>query len=518
MRYFSTRGGIENGVTFERALTTGYAPDGGLYVPERLPCLTQADLQDLSGLSYRALAARVVSWFTEGEIDEAEVRAVVDACYKDFPEEIVSFAHVEEAGTLSYSIAELFRGPTHCFKDLSVSVAVGLLGCYCSKAAGGAAPRRHTILASTSGDTGPAVARAVNTLAHPAVRAHIFFPSGQVSRTQMLQMTTSTGPSVRVSPYEGGGDDMDGPIKQLQADAEFAARYGVMGCNSYNIARPVVQAVHYFWTYFRVVDEARRRGHPDAADGAFPPLTVVIPVGAMGNITGGTMARLMGLPLAKFVAGTNANDITHRVINRGEFHRAEAMVKTMSDAINVQVPYNFERILYYTYGCDAGATKAMMQGMERTGKLTLNGGQLETLRQYFDSARVDDDAMVERLKDVYERKGYLACPHSAVALDAAHRLGYAGAEKRDDVGLVAVFATASPCKFFESVSAAVGEDVWKQYFTSDAFPASARYLDATDAQERPAMEYSAAAGGSLEDSQAEWEARLRTALAEWYAA
>ena len=517
MKYFSTRGGIADGVTFEAALTSGYAADGGLYVPETVPEFTRAEMLELARLPYRELATRVAARFVGDEVPTAELRRIFDVCYRDCPEEVVSMKNME-----GYCIAELFRGPTHCFKDLSIAVVVGLLGFFCErrrqKAGGGsAAGGVHTILASTSGDTGPAIVRAVAGLGDAAVRCHIFFPQGHVSRTQMLQMTTAVGPQVKVSPYEGGGDDMDLPIKRLQQDRAFAEKHGVMGCNSYNVARPVLQAIHYFWTYFRGV-ELRQGVDWGAlkAEDTLPEVVIVLPVGAMGNTVGGMFARMMGVPITRVCAGTNANDITHRVISAGEFHRAEAMRKTLSDAINVQVPYNFERVLYYTLGRDPALIKAMMADVDQTGKLTLTPEQLGTLRLLFDSARVSDDATLHRLRAVCNETGYIACPHTAVALDAAAQLG-CGA--KDETRTVVVFSTASPCKFEESVTLAIGEAGWAKFRASAEFPESAKYEDTTEEQEKPALAYRALPGAdaasSLAASQSDWEAKLRASIDPW---
>ena len=152
----------------------------------------------------------------------------------------------------------------------------------------------------------------------------------------------------------------------------------------------------------------------------------------------------------------NANDITHRTITRGEFHRSEHMAKTLSDAINIQVPYNMERVLYYLTGQDTALIRTWMAEMDATGRLTLPANWLQKMQEVFASARVDDEAMCACIRKSAEEYSYLPCPHSAVAL-AAHFATCETAVPR------VVFATASPCKFEHSVATALGSDAWKRY-------------------------------------------------------
>lgn len=256
---------------------------------------------------------------------------------------------------------------------------------------------------------------------------------------------------------------MDLPIKKLSSDAAFAERHGLCGINSYNLGRPLAQLCHFFWSYFRSLDQLQ------AEVGRC--LDFCLPAGALGNTAAAFMARQMGLPIRQIVAGVNANDITHRTITKGEFHRSEHMEKTLSDAINIQVPYNMERVLFYLTGEDSSLIKSWMAEMDATGRLTLPAALLRRMQDAFGSARIDDDAMCACIRRSVEEYGYLLCPHSAVAL-AAH---FATSELDDSARAArVVFATASPCKFEHSVTAALGRDAWKCYQEGPEFPAAAR--------------------------------------------
>ena len=277
----------------------------------------------------------------------------------------------------------------------------------------------------------------------------VFFPENQISDLQRRQMTTVSGPTARVVTFEGGGDDMDLPLKRLAADQEFAKKHGLCGINSYNIGRPLAQLPHFFWAYFRALEQMNAELGLE--------VDFVIPAGALGNTAAAFMARHMGLPL-RIIAGVNQNDITYRTIKKGEFHRSESMFKTLSDAINIQVPYNMERIFYYLTGEDVSLVKTWMAEVESTGRLTLPDKWLARLQEVFSSARMDDTAMCHAMKRSVDEFSYLPCPHSAVALGAHFECPWP-----DQSTARVIFATASPCKFEASVKAALGPESWRRY-------------------------------------------------------
>jgi len=412
----------------------------------------------------------------------------VQSCYKGFNcEEIVP---VRRIGGLH--VAELFHGPTFCFKDLGLQPLIRMLAHFAKQRG-----IRRTILVCTTGDTGPATMRAVADSASSNLEILVFFPRGQISELQRRQMTTIASGHAQVSAFEGGGDDMDLPLKRLVGDRQFAAEHGLSGVNSYNLGRPLAQTIHFFWTYFRTLEQ-RDLDVGTAVD-------VVIPSGALGNLASAYMAKKMGLPLGRLVAATNSNDITHRTISAGEFHRSESMEKTLSDAINVQMPYNMERIFYYLTGEDHSLVSAWMQETERSGQLTLPATWLTKMQEEFSSSRVDDETMCAAVRAAVEQHGYLADPHTAVALAAAWRLyGEGNTSKVPAV----VMATASPCKFQVAITEAVGAARWSAYLASTDFPKEARAV--LSASEGPCGLLKSK--GSLVASQDAWEADVRRLL------
>lgn len=502
MRYVSSRGGGE-AVSFEAAISVGYAPDGGLYVPESLPEVSAADLDTWADLDYAALAFEVLWPFVAGEISPGAFRDLLEASYGGFADPDTVRVRSDFARAPRLAVAELFHGPTFCFKDLGLQVAIRLLSHFAT-----ARGTRRTLLVATTGDTGPAALRAAADVGDPRLRLLVFFPDGMVSDLQRRQMTTTTSASTRVATFAGGGDDMDRPIKNLALDEAFASAHGLCGVNSYNIVRPLAQTVHFFWVYLRC-----RAAFGEREGGAPFALDVVVPTGAMGNVVAATLAKRRGLPLGRLCCATNENDITYRALVAGDFSRAPEMRKTLSDAINIQVPYNFERLLYYARDGDAASTAADMARVDAGDPLTLDASTRAALARTYDAARVDDAATCAALRRFRDAHGYVCDPHTAVAVAGADDLGYApyggggGGEKNH----VAVVATAHPCKFEDAVKAALGDDAWRAYEASDAFPAAARAL-AGKAETPPLRLTRRSRGEPLEQAQARWEAVVRGVL------
>eukprot|EP01049_Picozoa_sp_SAG25_P005453 SAG25_NODE_374_length_8940_cov_97.908155_10_plen_241_part_00 len=231
-------------------------------------------------------------------------------------------------------MAELFHGPSLAFKDFGLQVLCKLLDFFARRAG-----RVSTLVVSTTGDTGPAAIQ--GCVGSSALRIVVTYPDGQISELQRRQMTTVDAPNVAVAAFEGGGDDMDAPIKAISTDTAFRERHGVTSANSINLGRVVVQTIHHFWSYFRTVESlASSQGENVQKSGRDSwrvgrPLNFAIPTGAMGNVTAGLLAQKMGCPIAApFICGVNANNILHRAVTTGEFHR-QPMQRTLSEAINI---------------------------------------------------------------------------------------------------------------------------------------------------------------------------------------
>ena len=575
MRYTSTRSRTIS-VSFEQALCTGYAPDRGLFVPESLPggVLTSARLSQWSALSYPLVSYEVLRLFiAENEISNDDLQQICIASFEGFdnPSQAVPIVplqpistdpkHINQqsnkTNTSSLYMAELFHGPTFCFKDLGMRVVIHLLRYFVARRS-----LRMTLLVSTTGDTGPAAVQAVAQANTPYLTLLVHYPHEQISAFQRKQMTTCQSNYVKVVAFEGGGDDMDLPIKnilagqtkkepgQLSKQEQTNEEESLLtGVNSYNIGRPLMQMVHYIWTYMRVVELERAKettedepptqtkenddGNCDREERSPLSLTIILPTGAMGNIAGGYMAKQMGLPVTKLIACTNVNDISHRVIQTGQYIKSPHMIKTLSEAINVQLPYNFERLLFYLTNQNHDLVAAWMTQVEEDpdairgrNQFLLSSDWLTRLQQEFDSASVTDEEMCETIRYFQQEYQYVPDPHTAVALCGARKLGYT--QKRSEgVGTTreqtnnnnnakkatAILATASPCKFQETMMIALGEEGWLNYAQSDRFPLAAkRYLEANEVS--PIL-YAADPDKTLQENQAVWEQKARQLLQQW---
>lgn len=238
MRYTSTRDASKS-YTFEEALCSGYAPDGGLYVPESLPQVDASKLKHWATLSYVDLATEVLGLFiAPEEISTEDLASLCQSALKGFPAAAV--VPVVKVGNVY--VAELFHGPTFCFKDLGLQAVIHWLAHFATLR-----QTKVSLVVSTTGDTGPAAVQAIRDVDNPLMGILVHYPDGQISEFQRKQITTLPSQNIKVAAFQGGGDDMDLPIKRIMASSDDASETKriVCGVNSYNIGRPLMQMVHY---------------------------------------------------------------------------------------------------------------------------------------------------------------------------------------------------------------------------------------------------------------------------------
>ncbi len=389
MRLLSTRDPRARS-TFRAAAAGAQPPDGGLWVPEAWPRFD--DLDALLALPWAERNVEILHRLLGDEFAREELAALVGEAL-DFP---IPLAPVEP-GVFAL---ELFHGPTLAFKDVGARFLAGVL------ARGSTGPR--TILTATSGDTGAAVAHAF--WKRPGFRAVVLYPAGRVSPRQERQFAC-LGDNVHALAVEGSFDDCQALAKACFADADLSAELGLTSANSINIARLLAQGLYYL----EAAAQLRGLGIPG------PPV-VAVPSGNFGNLCAGLMAEALGLPVAAFVAATNANDTVPAFLDGGPY-RPRPSVPTLSNAMDVGAPSNWERIA--RSAGDAAALRATLR-WDRCS----DAGTLEAM------------AALQGL-------GYEACPHTAVA--------WAALKRRLQPGETGVFlATAHPAKFPEVVERATG--------------------------------------------------------------
>lgn len=363
MRYVSTRAADPSKTySFKDALELGYAPDGGLFVPAApLPPFQSAQLKAWveSSVAWVDVAVAVLRKFIgRDEIPDAALLQICEAAvagYEDprdpFP--VVRLPAGAAASAAPLLLAELFHGPTFCFKDLGQQLTIRLLAFFQTQDTLFEHEHRPfegdgdvsatvklpiTAFVSTTGDTGPAALQAAADADCSNLRVIVAHPEGQVSELQRRQMTTVASSSVRTVLFQGGGDDLDGPIKELTCgDSEGAKKLRektkLVGLNSFNIGRPAAQVCHYFWTYLNAARDQLGRG-------TLPTIDFAVPSGALGNLTAGLFAKLLGLPIGRLISGTNVNDVTCRAFTgEGEFRRSPDMHRNLAEAMNIQVGF-----------------------------------------------------------------------------------------------------------------------------------------------------------------------------------
>lgn len=405
MRYVSTNGRARP-VAFREAALRGTAEDGGLFLPERIPTLAPEVWEQGGGVPFAETAFAVARAFFAEDFADDELRAIVaDAFAFDVP--LVALEP-------SPHVLELFHGPTLAFKDVGARFMARVF----------AQLRRETdapltVLVATSGDTGGAVAAGFHNVA--GVRVVLLYPAGRVSETQERQMTTLGG-NITAVALDGSFDDCQRLVKRALSDAGLRGRLALTSANSINIARLIPQVFYYVHAYAQL----------SASIATYPrerslPIVCAVPSGNFGNLTAGLIARRMGLPIAQFIAATNANAVVPKYLASGLFQPRDSL-HTLSSAMDVGDPSNFARML------------------------VLYDHDVERMRRDITGYSISDGETLAAMRRIYERHGYVADPHTAVAYAGLER--YRAASTAPFQGVV--LATAHPAKFPETVRAALG--------------------------------------------------------------
>ena len=423
MKYISTRGQAPH-LSFEEAMLTGLARDGGLYLPESIPQMSHADIAALEGVSYEEAAFRVMRPFLGDTFSDDEFRGIIERSY-------AGFGHAARAPLKQldqgHFLLELFHGPTLAFKDFAMQL-IGQMFEFSLKRSG----KRVCIVGATSGDTGSAAIEAFRGL--DAVDVFILFPHGRVSEVQRRQMTTLSEANVHALALTGDFDDCQARLKDMFNDFPFRDAVGLAGVNSINWARVLAQVVYYFTSAVALGAPHRK-------------VSFTVPTGNFGDIFAGYIAKQMGLPIDRLVVATNQNDILHRCISTSEY-RPDGVIPSISPSMDIQVSSNFERALYYAYGQDGGAVTQVMDEL-KAGGFKVSQGALQALQENFDSGRCDEDETRAEIARSLSVSGELLCPHSAVGVKVANEQRHAGMP-------MITLATAHPAKFPAAVEEASG--------------------------------------------------------------
>ena len=400
MNYYSTNKQAPD-ATLEEAVVKGLAADKGLYMPYEIKSLPASFYEAIETLSFQEIAYRVADAFFGEDVPADVLRTIVY--------ETLSFDVPVVPVTESIYALELFHGPTLAFKDVGGRFMARLLGYFIRKSG----ENQVNVLVATSGDTGSAVANGF--LGVEGIHVYVLYPKGKVSEIQEKQFTT-LGHNIIAIEVDGTFDDCQALVKSAFMDEELNAQMKLTSANSINVARFLPQSFYYFYAYAQL----KKMGKADQ-------LVVCVPSGNFGNITAGLFAKRMGLPLSRFIAANNRNDIFYQYLKTGNYHPRPS-VATIANAMDVGAPSNFARILDL-YGNSHAAISSEISGATYT-----------------------DEQIRQSVKEVYDETGYLLDPHGAC--------GYRALAEQLREGETGVFLeTAHPAKFLQTVESIIGDKV-----------------------------------------------------------
>ncbi len=405
MKFVSTKGKAEP-VSFARAALQGLAPDGGLYMPEKWQGLSDTFIENISEKSLTEIGYEISRFYID-ELDNTSLRNIID--------EALSFDVPLVKLRDGIYVLELFHGPTLAFKDFGARFMSRLFSALRKKS-----DRDLIILAATSGDTGSAVAQGF--LGVDGVQVCLLYPSGKVSHIQEQQLTTA-GQNVKALEVKGTFDDCQKMVKQAFSDAELNDKLLLSSANSINIARLIPQMFYYYYALAQL------------PGGGVPPIFSV-PSGNFGNLTAGLMAEKEGMPASGFIAATNANDVVPSYLETGEFDPRPSQ-STISNAMDVGDPSNFERILY------------------------LYGDDRQKVRKHIRGVSFSDSATKQAIRQVYESDDYLMDPHTAVGYLAVEKYRKSAGSyfNESDAAPFVILSTAHPAKFGNIIEPVISKSV-----------------------------------------------------------
>lgn len=436
LRYKSTRDS-ELRVSASEAILKGLAPDGGLFVPEKLPVL-DVPMETLKDMTYQDVAYAVMKQFL-ADFTEEELKDCISKAYdgKFDTEEIAPLAKVGGVYFL-----ELFHGATIAFKDMALSILPHLMTT--------AAKKNHVeneivILTATSGDTGKAALAGFADV--EGTRIIVFYPKDGVSKVQELQMTTQKGNNVNVVAIHGNFDDAQSGVKAIFEDQELAEKleekgYQFSSANSINIGRLVPQVAYYAYAYAKLL------ANDEIGDGE--EINVAVPTGNFGNILAAYYAKKMGVPIGKLVCASNENKVLFDFFGTGTYDRNREFVLTSSPSMDILVSSNLERLIYLAAGEDSDKTKELMEALKGNGSYSVTEEMAAKLED-FEAGFATEEETAGCIRRTYQETGYVMDTHTAVAAYVCGQ--YRG--KSGDSRKCVVASTASPYKFAKSVMTAI---------------------------------------------------------------
>ena len=438
VRYLSTRSDIEP-VQASVAISKGLADDGGLFVPDHIPALDKT-LKELSEMTYQEVAYEVMKLYFSDYTEEELKNCINNAYDEKFDTEVIAPLVEADGGYF----LELFHGSTIAFKDMALSILPHLM---ITAARKNQIKNDIVILTATSGDTGKAALAGFADV--EGTRIIVFYPKNGVSPIQEKQMVTQKGKNTFVVGIHGNFDDAQTGVKKIFGDKEFAALMDKNGfqfssANSINIGRLVPQVAYYVYAYAQLLKEGK------IADGE--KINIVVPTGNFGNILAAYFAKNMGLPVNKLICASNENKVLFDFFQTGTYDKNRDFVLTSSPSMDILISSNLERLIYLIADRDVKKNAQCMAALSQDGKYQITDEMKAKLSDFY-GGYASEKETAEKIKDLYEKCGYVIDTHTAVAAkvyDTYRR------ETVDETKTV-IASTASPFKFTRSVMNAIDE-------------------------------------------------------------
>ena len=434
MKYYSTRDPNQTKFYSAQVIKQGLATDGGLFVPDDIPTITEEEIKELCSKTYAERAAYILAKFlTDYTMDELLQDCEAAYAKTAFPEGAAPLKKITDD---IFSL-ELWHGPTAAFKDMALQIMPRLLSRALIKTG---EDNTALILVATSGDTGKAALEGYKDIER--IKIIVFYPIDGVSKVQKLQMSTQAGSNVNVCAIKGNFDDAQTGVKKIFSDPSAKEKllensYILSSANSINWGRLAPQIVYYVSAYCDLLN-ANEISYGETVN-------VCVPTGNFGNILAAYIAKRMGVPLNKFVCASNSNNVLTEFLETGTYDRNRKFHLTMSPSMDILISSNLERLIYFS--SDAETTANYMTELNLNGKYTVSEDIKSKISENFCGYYADEEETSATIRKYYNDIGYLSDTHTAVALSCAEKF----MEANSDGKKMIVASTASPYKFAADV-------------------------------------------------------------------
>ena len=447
MNYISTRD-ITQKVSFSKAILQGLSKEGGLFVPETFPIITESEFAEMLEMSYDERANLILSKYMT-DFDIEEIAECTKNAYDRFEGDPAPVVKIDDG----IYLLELFHGPTLAFKDMALTLFPQILAKARIKEG---QKEKILVLVATSGDTGKAALEGFKDI--DGIKILTFFPEDGVSPMQKLQMTTQEGDNVGVVAVKGNFDNCQTGVKEIFQDKDFESEIGKEGyvfssANSINLGRLLPQIVYYFSTYSDLVSD----GEIEMGE----TINFSVPTGNFGNILAGYYAKEMGLPVGKFICASNSNNVLTDFFIDGKYDANREFFKTMSPSMDILISSNLERLLFLASGGNSDSIKARMDQLKETGVFETTAEERAFFNTHFYASCATEEDTARTIALFYDEYGYALDPHTAVGVFSQDEY----VVDENDFDNVVVISTASPYKFSHDVlramKAKVSDDPFK---------------------------------------------------------